>query len=667
MKKKFLLLFFPALFWVNINVCGEERISTNLLFDSLKVKAQRLVNTSDEILYLDSMLQLAEQMDSTRLQCQTMSFMVRNYYNRMIPDSLMYWASKLDTLALENKYYSIFFDTFSLVCFWELYDKNYDIALDKANSLYQLAKDLDDANGMIASYETIGLVYMETFRYVEAIKSYKEGLELQRQQKNPRYAYQFQFMSYIIEAYLKLKDYKGTKDALAEAYKLIEKCKLEEEYFPVKRCLWLLCCYNIEMFVAQKMPQKAEAYIIESEKYKDIDDFYVFCYYNLVSASYYQLLGQYEKALDNVNLVLAQTGNDYLPALKMKAELLLNAGMEQDAALLYHKSINLIDSTYNESLSKQINQLRTIHEVDKLELRNKQFELEAGRYKLTITFILIFVLLLALFVIGFHYIRVKRIKKLLEKSEEELKKDKEKLLLSEKELTLAIEKVEVSNHFKDVFIANLNHEIRTPLNSIVGFSNLLIDMHWEDGRKEYASIIKNNSEQLLKLVNDTVNVSLLQAGEMPLVLENIDVKKICRELTQEYKSKLVSGVSLKTILPANDIFVKTDVICLRQVLGNLLSNAVKFTKTGKIVLKMELSGDNSLIRFIVEDTGPGISKDMQGKIFDSFEKHNSFTQGIGLGLTICKYISHRLNGTIMLDTSYENGTRMIFTHPIIIE
>lgn len=667
MKKKFLLLFFPALFWVNINVCGEERISTNLLFDSLKVKAQRLVNTSDEILYLDSMLQLAEQMDSTRLQCQTMSFMVRNYYNRMIPDSLMYWASKLDTLALENKYYSIFFDTFSLVCFWELYDKNYDIALDKANSLYQLAKDLDDANGMIASYETIGLVYMETFRYVEAIKSYKEGLELQRQQKNPRYAYQFQFMSYIIEAYLKLKDYKGTKDALAEAYKLIEKCKLEEEYFPIKRCLWLLCCYNIEMFVAQKMPQKAEAYIIESEKYKDIDDFYVFCYYNLVSASYYQLLGQYEKALDNVNLVLAQTGNDYLPALKMKAELLLNAGMEQDAALLYHKSINLIDSTYNESLSKQINQLRTIHEVDKLELRNKQFELEAGRYKLTITFILIFVLLLALFVIGFHYIRVKRIKKLLEKSEEELKKDKEKLLLSEKELTLAIEKVEVSNHFKDVFIANLNHEIRTPLNSIVGFSNLLIDMHWEDGRKEYASIIKNNSEQLLKLVNDTVNVSLLQAGEMPLVLENIDVKKICRELTQEYKSKLVSGVSLKTILPANDIFVKTDVICLRQVLGNLLSNAVKFTKTGKIVLKMELSGDNSLIRFIVEDTGPGISKDMQGKIFDSFEKHNSFTQGIGLGLTICKYISHRLNGTITLDTSYENGTRMIFTHPIIIE
>jgi signal transduction histidine kinase len=667
MKKNFLLLFFPALFWVNMNVCGEEIISTNLRFDSLKVKAQRLVNTPDEILYLDSMLQLAEQMDSTRLQCQTMSFMARNYYNRMIPDSLMYWANKLDTLSLEKKYYSIFFDTFSLVCFWELYDKNYDIALDKANSLYQLAKDLDNSNGMIASYETIGLIYMETFRYVEAIKSYKEGLELQRQQKNPRYAYQFQFMSYIIEAYLKLKDYKGTKDALSEAYQLIEKCELEEEYFPIKRCLWLLCCYNIEMYVAQKMPQKAEAYIIDAEKYNDVDDFYVYCYYNLVSASYYQLLGQYEKALDNVNLVLAQTGDDYLPALKMKAELLLNAGMEQDAALLYHKSINLIDSTYNESLSKQINQLRTIHEVDKLELRNKHFELEAGRYKLTIAFILLFVLLLALFVIGFHYIRVKRIKNLLEISDKELKKDKEKLLLSEKELTLAKEKAEVSNHFKDVFIANLSHEIRTPLNSIVGFSNLLINMQREDEKKEYASIIKKNSDLLLKLVNDTVSVSLLQAGEIPLALENVNVKKICQQLADEYESKLAFGVSLKIILPESDVYIKTDTMCLRQVLDNLLSNAVKFTTKGEIVLKLELLENDCLARFIVEDTGIGIPKDIQGRIFDSFEKSDSFTQGIGLGLTICKFIAHRLNGAIRLDTSYKNGTRMIFTHPIILE
>ena len=444
----------------------------------------------------------------------------------MIPDSLMYWADQIDELALDNDYYAYFFDAYSLVCFWELYDKNYDSALDKANRLYLLAKDLDNSDGLIASYETIGLIYMETFRYVEAIKSFKEGLNLQRQQKLPRYAYQFQFMSYIIESYLKLKDYKGAKDALVEAYDLVEQCKNEEMYFPADRCLWLLDCYYIEMYVALKMPQKAESYIISANKYKDIDDFYVFCYYHLVSASYYQLLGDYSHALENVDMVLSQTGDDYLPALKAKAELLLHAGKEQEAALLYHKSVNLIDSTYNESLSKQINQLRTIHEVDKLELKNKQMELEAGRLKLTITMVLLIILLIALIVVVIHTIYLKRMKNLLERSDEELKRDKEKLMISEKALSLAKEKAEANNRFKDEYLFNLSREIKTPLESIVGFSQKLEERYNNEETKEYVAIIKNSSDLLLKLVNDTICVSLLQTDQTPFVLENIENKSI---------------------------------------------------------------------------------------------------------------------------------------------
>jgi len=608
---------------------------------------------------------LAQSVDSVRWQCLSMSFMVRNYYNRMNPDSLMFWADQLGDLALEHKYYKIFFDSYSLVCFWELYDKNYDSALDKANRLYQLAKDLDNANGMIASYETIGLIYMETFRYVEAIKSYKEGLELQRQQKKPRYAYQFQFMSYIIESYLKLKDYKGAETALAEAYELIEKCKANETYFPVDRCLWLLDCYNIEMYVALKMPEKAESYIISANKYKDIDDFYVFCYYHLVSASYFQYLGDYNQALQNVDMVLSETGDDYLPALKMKAELLLNAGKEQDAAVLYHKSVNLIDSTYNESLSKQINQLRTIHEVDKLELKNKQIELETGKYKLMVTFILVGLLFLALVVILVHYIRVNRMKKLLEKSDKELKKDKEQLILSEKALSVAKEKAEAANRLKDVFLANLSHEIRTPLNSIVGFSSLLSKMNNELELKEYASIIKQNSDLLLKLVNDTVSVSMLQTEQIPLVWENVEIKQYCEEILAGYNDKLSSGVKLEFKISISEYFLKIDKKQLKQVLDNLLSNAVKFTERGSITLVCIIDEECEKVRFIVEDTGCGIPEEKQNKIFESFEKVDSFVQGMGLGLTICKLVAERLGGTIELDKTYEKGTRMIFTHPII--
>ena len=219
MKSKFIVLFFTINWFICLNLSGVNQSPAEMKFDSLRIKLQELINTSEEIIYLDSMLQLAQSTDSVYWECLTMSFMARNYYNRMMPDSLMYWANKVNTLALQHKYYKIYFDTFSLVCSWELCDKNYDSALDKTNQLYLLAKDLNDANGLIASYETIGLIYLETFRYVEAIKSFEAGLELQRQQTNPRYSYQFQFMSYIIEAYLKLKDYKSNNIVIKKRHK----------------------------------------------------------------------------------------------------------------------------------------------------------------------------------------------------------------------------------------------------------------------------------------------------------------------------------------------------------------------------------------------------------------------------------------------------------------
>lgn len=664
MRNKFLFLFFTLLFVVFTESKGTNESSDIHHFDSLKVKARAVMNTNEEVMYLDSMLNLAFSMDSIRWQCQAMTYLARNYYNRMNADSLMYWAEKAVKLAWDNEFYPIYFDAFSLICSWELYEKDYDSALDKANQLYQTAKELNNADGMIASYETIGLIYMETFRYVEAIKSFDEGLNLQKQQVEPRYAYQFQFMSYIIESYLKLKDYKGANNVLNKAYFLVEDCKVNERNFPIDRCLWLLNCYHAEMFVLQKMPKEAGEYIASAKRYEGLDDFYVFCYYYLVSSSYYQLIGDYNQALNCVDTVLAETGDEYLPALKLKAELLLKAGKEQDAALLYHKSVNLIDSTYNESLSKQINQLRTIHEVDKLELKNKQMELEAGRLKLTITLVLLVVLLIALVVVFIHSIYLKRMKSLLEKSDEELKKDKEKLQQSERALSLAKEKAEADNRFKDMFLANLSREIKTPLDSIVGFSSKLGEMYDRGETKEFASIIKNSSDLLLKLVDDTICVSLLQTEQTPFVLENIEINRFCKEILQGVESHLTPGVVLNFRSSTDRFILQTDAARLKQVLDILLTNAAKFTKKGEISLIYLVSQEKEVVQFIVEDTGPGIPKDIQDRIFDSVDNVDVSAQGVGLGLAICKIVANRLDGTISLDTVYEEGTRIIFTHPI---
>jgi signal transduction histidine kinase len=118
--------------------------------------------------------------------------------------------------------------------------------------------------------------------------------------------------------------------------------------------------------------------------------------------------------------------------------------------------------------------------------------------------------------------------------------------------------------------------------------------------------------------------------------------------------------------PSFDRFnLKIDKALLKQVLDNLLSNAVKFTEKGSIALVCEIDEENGKVRFIVEDTGCGIPEEKQNKIFESFEKVDSFVQGIGLGLTICKLVAGRVGGAIELDKTYKKGTRMIFTHPII--
>jgi signal transduction histidine kinase len=111
--------------------------------------------------------------------------------------------------------------------------------------------------------------------------------------------------------------------------------------------------------------------------------------------------------------------------------------------------------------------------------------------------------------------------------------------------------------------------------------------------------------------------------------------------------------------------LNTDTTRIKQVLENLLSNAVKFTDKGHITLSLELTETGDAVNFIVTDTGCGIPESMQEKVFDSFHKQDSFVRGIGLGLTICKLIAQYLNGSIRLDTEYKNGTKMIFTHPII--
>ena len=245
------------------------------------------------------------------------------------------------------------------------------------------------------------------------------------------------------------------------------------------------------------------------------------------------------------------------------------------------------------------------------------------------------------------------------------KKLKDELEVSEGALREAKDRAEESSRLKSAFLANMSHEIRTPLNAIVGFSDVLsAGGASEEEQRGYFEIIRTNSDLLLRLINDILDVSRLEADRVILSLESCNVVQICQQVVASVAQARRSTNQFLFECEREVVEMRTDVQRLQQVVINLLSNADKFTKEGTITLKLELDAARNVAVFSVTDTGCGIPLDKQKRVFERFEKLNEYVQGTGLGLSICKLTVEKWGGEIWIDPAYTNGARFMFTHPM---
>ena len=245
------------------------------------------------------------------------------------------------------------------------------------------------------------------------------------------------------------------------------------------------------------------------------------------------------------------------------------------------------------------------------------------------------------------------------------KKLKDELEVSEGALREAKDRAEESSRLKSAFLANMSHEIRTPLNAIVGFSDVLsAGGASEEEQRGYFEIIRTNSDLLLRLINDILDVSRLEAGRVILSLESCNVVQICQQVVASVAQARRSTNQFLFECEREVVEMRTDVQRLQQVVINLLSNADKFTKEGTITLKLELDTARNVAVFSVTDTGCGIPLDKQKRVFERFEKLNEYVQGTGLGLSICKLTVEKWGGEIWIDPAYTDGARFMFTHPM---
>ena len=265
----------------------------------------------------------------------------------------------------------------------------------------------------------------------------------------------------------------------------------------------------------------------------------------------------------------------------------------------------------------------------------------------------IFVILVGGLIISlFFYFRTKRLKDDLQRSEVDLREAKDR--------------AEESNRLKSAFLANMSHEIRTPLNAIVGFSDVLTaEGSSDEDRKGYSEIIKSNSDLLLRLINDILDLSRLDADRVRMTKEPCDVVQLCRLVLTSVDFSRKSNNKFVFTSKHEDFVINTDVQRLQQVIINLLSNSAKFTQDGVITLDFSVDEGRKLAFFSVTDTGCGIPKEKQKLVFERFEKLDEYAQGTGLGLSICKLTVEKWGGEIWVDPDYTEGARFVFSMPVI--
>ena len=297
--------------------------------------------------------------------------------------------------------------------------------------------------------------------------------------------------------------------------------------------------------------------------------------------------------------------------------------------------------------------LSFIHQPIEMVNENPSFY-EQYKYHIWTVATILVVLSAGLFVSLYFYYHTKKLKDELQESESALRDAKDR--------------AEESSRLKSAFLANMSHEIRTPLNAIVGFSDVLASGgSSEDEQQGYVDIIKTNSDLLLRLINDILDVSRLEADRVTFTFEECDVVPLCQRVLASVSQARKSENEFIFECDRESMDMRTDTQRLQQVIINLLSNADKFTRNGKITLGLKVDEKQREVLFSVSDTGTGIPLEKQKLVFERFEKLNEYVQGTGLGLSICKLTVEKWGGESWVDPGYTDGARFVFTHPLDIE
>ena len=633
----FILCFASTLAFSSTN--KEQQLE--VLSDSISKK----IGQKDFIPFYQEYMRLARQQNDTAKIDDAYSQIASHYYRLRNTDSLkvvayeyMDWCLKRGNI---NNRYTQWRQYIQLLTEKGLQDE----AMRETGLLQKDADAAKSAFGMACSEMCIGYNHRVFSNNVKLCLEYYSSA-LKKFSDAGFYEDAYVVSLNIIQTYLARGEYANAMEYLNCMPELIEKMKRKD--IPVRPELTMRYYqFQVIATLALKGKKEAQPFIAETDKFyhENINAFprEGWLGYKILCA---RTLNDNQMALNYLDSLMDyhhSVGCCYPANHLLKAQFMEQMGRFEDACEVYKSYAHINDSIRSAELDEQLSKYTVQFEVDKLEHDKLELRAEVNRNLFITSVIVGCLVLILLIVITFYYMR--------------------SLSLNRK-LDAANKAVIKASHMKSSFIQHITHEIRTPLNSIIGFSSLMAAGGLtQEEMEEYARQMESSNAYLLDLVNNVIDIADMDSQTDDIPKKPVSVDACCQECLGLIRQNLKEGIELQYMPSSAPVEVCTVEIWMKRVLLGLLNNANKFTETGFIRLSYEEDKPNRLVRFIIEDSGPGIDENYRDSIFERFAKVDAFTQGTGLGLSIIRQIMELVDGNVYLDTSYAGGARFVVEWP----